>query len=146
MEEIVNARKENLKTIAAQIVTAEKLVLEINLKDTQDETELQELEKAKSRLESLYVLKKLAHTFLKEAESEMHGGRQAVSATPHGLDTELRRLAQQENVLKGMLTRKPASLNFNSTRDDPLNFIEEFGKFLSRECPNDVLIDAFMLL
>ncbi|KAI8894124.1 hypothetical protein BC833DRAFT_634879 [Globomyces pollinis-pini] len=55
-------------------------------------------------------------------------------------------LAQQENVLKGILSRKPVSLNFHSSKNDPLAFIEDFGKFINRELPTEALKSSLMML
>jgi hypothetical protein len=37
-------------------------------------------------------------------------------------------------------------LNFNSSKDDSLAFIEEFGKFVNRELPSDGLKNSLMML
>jgi hypothetical protein len=147
MEEIIKTRQEHLNTVVTTMVAIEKSYNEICLKPEKTEEEKTNEEKLKTRLAELKELKNNALAALKEAKDDfLASDPQAANHVGTALDKELRKLAQQENVLKGMLTRKPESLSFDSTKKDPLSFIEEFGKFVSRECPTPPLMKAFMLL
>jgi hypothetical protein len=131
MEEIINFRKQNYQKVLQEVTELETTIVELELNSTPSDEEVNQTIELKKRLEKLQVLKEKALASLNELETE-HVVRSAVDATPLSLEQELKRLAQQENVLKGMLTRKPSKLSFNSTRDSPLGFIEEFGKFAMR--------------
>jgi len=145
MEEIINLRKQNYQKVLQEVTELETTIVELELNSTPSDEEVNQTIELKKRLEKLQVLKEKALASLNELETE-HVVRSAVDATPLSLEQELKRLAQQENVLKGMLTRKPSKLSFNSTRDSPLGFIEEFGKFAMRECPTPTLMTNFMIL
>ena len=131
MEEIINLRKQNYQKVLQEVTELERTIVELELNSTPSAEEVNQTIELKKRLEKLQVLKEKALASLNELETE-HVVRSAVDATPLSLEQELKRLAQQEIVLKGMLTRKPSKLSFNSTRDSPLGFIEEFGKFAMR--------------
>ena len=116
------------------MVAVEKSLNEICLKQDKTEEERASEAKWKARIVELKALKNDALSALKEAQEDFQtSAPHAANHVGTALDKELRKLAQQENVLKGMLTRKPGSLSFDSTKKDPLSFIEEFGKFVSRE-------------
>lgn len=147
MEQIIIARKKNYEKVLLEMTEFETEILQLEMKSELDEEEENQLKEAKLRLESLIELKERALAAVEElvsADSD-HVLRPAAQGSS-SFEQELRKLAQQENVLKGMLTRKPAKLSFNSMKDSALGFIEEFGKFAMRECPTPSLMANFMIL
>jgi hypothetical protein len=139
MKELRKTRTNTLEKVANELAKEEELILELYLKEELSEAEETKLKAKEKRRENLKILQAKAQKELKELEKP-------AQETSQAFDGELRKLAQQESVLKGILSRKPANLNFNLSKDDSLAFIEEFGKFVNRELPSDGLKNSLMIL
>jgi hypothetical protein len=142
MEELRNTRKQMVEKVSLELAKEEEAILEQYLKAELSTEEEEALKAKETRRDNLKVLHAKVVTELKELEEPAEVPNQEKG----NLDGELRKLAQQENVLKGILSRKPVNLNFNSSKNDPLAFIEEFGKFINRELPTEALKNSLMML
>ena len=125
MEELKKTRTQIVEKVSLELAKEEESILEQYLKAELTTEEEDALKAREIRRDNLKVLHAKAVTELKELDEPVEVPNQEKG----NLDGELRKLAQQENVLKGILSRKPVNLNFHSSKNDPLAFIEEFGKF-----------------
>jgi transposase InsO family protein len=138
-EEIIRTetiKEANNNRLAHELLTIENQIMVLVMKEDRTEEEDVNLVKLEKRLGELERL---------QARLKNKFENMAMAAVAPTFETELKKKAAEENVLKGILTRKPRNLDFISTRDDPLAFIERFGQFVTRECKGPLLIEHLML-